>query len=241
MATNNSTNNTPVTPISVSNGGTGKTSFVANAVIAGGTTGTGALQNISGLGTAGQILVSTGASSLPTWQNNPGGAAGAWILLQTQTASNSATISFTAISSTYTTYVVIYTNVIAATNSVQHQMRFSTNGGSSYLTTGYTAGAQLYPWSGGLTNVNSTTFCPLSGAADMTTGFPTSGQIFLYGLGISSIPVQTGEFSTAQAANMISGLLLGGYASAITANAIRFQMSSGNITSGTYSLYGLTF
>jgi len=35
----------------------------------GGTTSTGALQNVSGVGTAGQVLTSNGASALPTWQN----------------------------------------------------------------------------------------------------------------------------------------------------------------------------
>lgn len=49
-------------------GGTGNTSLTAYALLAGGTTSTGALQQVSGLGTSGQALVSSGASSLPTWQ-----------------------------------------------------------------------------------------------------------------------------------------------------------------------------
>lgn len=244
MATNNSTNNTPATPITVPNGGTGKTSFTPYAVIAAGTTGTAALQNISGLGTAGQVLISTGASSLPTWQNNPGGAAGAWVLLQTQTASSSANINFTAISGTYTTYIVICSGVIPSTTGVQFQMLFSTNGGSSYLSTGYNAGIAIYTTSTGPTFTSSTTFYPLSGASDVTTGFPVSGQIFLYGLGISTVPMATGTISIANATPSTgdkNGSLLCGYGSAITVNALRFQMSSGNITSGTFSLYGLTF
>lgn len=52
----------------VSQGGTGVTSTTAYALIAGGTTTTGPLQSLSGVGTSGQVLVSNGAAALPTWQ-----------------------------------------------------------------------------------------------------------------------------------------------------------------------------
>lgn len=56
----------------VAGGGTGNTTFTAYSVIAAGTTATGAFQNVSGVGTSGQVLTSNGASALPTWQANPG-------------------------------------------------------------------------------------------------------------------------------------------------------------------------
>lgn len=52
----------------VANGGTGRASATAYAVITGGTTSTGAQQSVSGVGTLGQVLTSNGASALPTWQ-----------------------------------------------------------------------------------------------------------------------------------------------------------------------------
>jgi hypothetical protein len=57
-------------PVFVNCGGTGKTSMTAYAVICGGTSSdtVGDLQNIASLGTSGQILTSTGSSSLPTFQ-----------------------------------------------------------------------------------------------------------------------------------------------------------------------------
>jgi len=58
------------TPVTVPFGGTGNATFTAYSVICGGTTSTGNLQNVSGLGTAGQILTSNGAGALPTWQAN---------------------------------------------------------------------------------------------------------------------------------------------------------------------------
>lgn len=53
----------------VAGGGTGNTTFTAYSVIAAGTTATGAFQNVSGVGTAGQVLTSNGAAALPTWQS----------------------------------------------------------------------------------------------------------------------------------------------------------------------------
>lgn len=54
--------------LKVASGGTGAASFTAYSVLLGGTTGTGAVQNVSGLGTAGQILTSNGAGQAPSWQ-----------------------------------------------------------------------------------------------------------------------------------------------------------------------------
>lgn len=54
--------------LTVPNGGTGVASTTAYALLAGGTTSTGALQSLSGVGTSGQVLVSNGAGQLPTWQ-----------------------------------------------------------------------------------------------------------------------------------------------------------------------------
>ncbi len=52
---------------SVSEGGTGDSSFTAYALIAGGTTSTSALQSL-GTGEDGQILASNGSAALPTYQ-----------------------------------------------------------------------------------------------------------------------------------------------------------------------------
>lgn len=55
----------------VAGGGTGLATLTAYAVLAGGTTSTGNIQQVSGVGTSGQFLTSNGAASLPTWQSNP--------------------------------------------------------------------------------------------------------------------------------------------------------------------------
>jgi hypothetical protein len=58
---------TGITDLVVGDGGTGVGSFTAYAVILGGTTSTGALQNVSGVGTSGQVLTSGGANAIPSW------------------------------------------------------------------------------------------------------------------------------------------------------------------------------
>lgn len=60
-------------PLEVLEGGTDNTTFTAYSVICAGVTGTGSFQNVSGLGTSGQVLTSTGTSSLASWQASPSG------------------------------------------------------------------------------------------------------------------------------------------------------------------------
>ena len=56
---------------SVSQGGTGQTTLTPYSLVTGGTTTTGAVQQLSGLGTTGQLLTSNGAGQLPSWQIMP--------------------------------------------------------------------------------------------------------------------------------------------------------------------------
>lgn len=60
------------TGITVPFGGTGNSTFTAYSVICAGTTAQGAFQNVSGVGSANQVLVSNGAGALPSWQAVPG-------------------------------------------------------------------------------------------------------------------------------------------------------------------------
>jgi len=57
----------------VAGGGTGVTTNTAYAVLCGGTTATGAIQSLAGLGSSGDVLTSNGAGALPTFQTAAGG------------------------------------------------------------------------------------------------------------------------------------------------------------------------
>ena len=61
---------TNCTGLPVAGGGTGAATFTAYSVICAGTTATGAFQNVSGVGTLGQVLKSNGAAALPSWENS---------------------------------------------------------------------------------------------------------------------------------------------------------------------------
>ena len=75
LVSNGSSSDPSFSTALVPGGGTGLTSLTAYAVMTGGTTSTGNMQQVSGVGTAGQVLTSNGAGMLPSWQagSAPGG------------------------------------------------------------------------------------------------------------------------------------------------------------------------
>lgn len=86
------------TDVVVADGGTGVSSLTAYAVICGGTTSTGAVQSIAGVGTSGQVLTSNGAGALPTFQDASSGnvPATSIVVLEDQKAQNTAGGTFTS-------------------------------------------------------------------------------------------------------------------------------------------------
>lgn len=219
----------------VAQGGTGLTTLTANNVVLG--NGTSAVQFVAP-STSGNVLTSNGT----TWQSSP--ATGGNILLQTKTASSSATIDFTSvIDSTYKKYLIECINVIPASDAILY-LRYSTDNGGSYPVSGYnyhmdisTMQADTY------LGINSTSAVAifLTGTIESSGYQGYCGSISLYNPS-SATPkscVTTGCIvnSSGDVANA-SGA---GSAFSITApvTAIRFLMSTGNIASGTFKLYGV--
>lgn len=236
MATQNATN-TP-NPVTVAFGGTGDASVTAYAILCGGTTSTGAVQSVSGVGTLGQVLQSNGASALPTWV---AAATGAWTLIRTATASSSANITFTSADLTGSTqYAFIFTNINNGTGTTVLNMDWSVNNGSSYLGSAYFSGVNSNPYNAStVTNANSTSTSPLT-LSITNTGvfingiinavFPASAVASFNG----SLVALDGTGSTTSFLNSF-----GSNTGTTTINNVRFSYSSGNITSGTISLYGI--
>lgn len=206
----------------VAHGGTGITSATAYAPIVAGTTSTGAFQVAStGQSNTGYILTSTGASSVPTWQANTGAGSGL-IFIQYNTVSSTTNTTFTSnISTTYDNY---YIEVTAVYNSATANflLQFSTNGGSTWITSGYTASAV-----GGI---------PLwlnSGTVGVNYLY---ANVFLNNITAAGNRPNGNVMYSVSVANT-SGMYAGWYPTGGSMNAIRIITSDGSNWSGSASLY----
>lgn len=112
----------------VANGGSGRNTNTAYAVICGGTTTGGVEQSIASVGTAGQVLTSNGASALPTFQTSSG------FTQSTSSPSAAADITLTVNFTTYVSYRIIFFNMSSNGNGLVNMVT-SSNAGSSYGTT----------------------------------------------------------------------------------------------------------
>lgn len=200
-------------------------------MLCGGTTSTAAVQSIAGVGTSGQVLTSNGAGALPTFQGISSGLA----LIGTADASNSATISFTGLT-TYPSMIVILRSIQPATNAAILNMLVSTDG-VTYASSGYFSGINSHPYnSATLTNANSTTAVKLSTGISNANSY--SGQLSIVQLNAALPTIITGTCTYSDGSLVAQTAEIGAYCpTSIT--AIRFQMSSGNITTGHFALYGL--
>lgn len=96
---------TGITDLAVADGGTGNSSFTAYSVLLGGTTSTGALQNVSGVGSSGQVLTSNGASAVPSWVDR-------MTLIGTISTTSGASASISGLDLTpYTMLVLVFDGV----------------------------------------------------------------------------------------------------------------------------------
>jgi hypothetical protein len=144
----------------VANGGTGVASATAYALLAGGTTTTGAFQSIASVGTSGQVLTSNGAGALPTFQTASGGVTtisfGSTGLTPSTATSGAVSVAGTlaiangGTGSTSTTYCSLTSNVTGTLPA--------TNGGTGQSS--YAVGDLLY----------ASTTTALSKLADVATG-----------------------------------------------------------------------
>lgn len=216
-------------PFPVLEGGSGDSSHTAYAVLAGGTTSTGAVQSVSGVGTTGQVLTSNGAAALPTWQTGSGGNL---VLIQSQTVSGAASVVFTTgITATYNNYAFLCSNVNTSVATAL-ALQISTNGGSSYITTAYSGGQGFLSYGGTTWSTASSTtglqYGTMGGGAQPNFGFWT----WCWDITNGSYPL----FMMMAGGNINSQASC--YNTNTTVNAFRYLPASGTI-SGNFTLYGL--
>lgn len=170
------------------------------------------------------------------------------IRLETQTASSASSVDFTTgINASFDRYVIEVTDVVPANDIVELWLRVSTDGGSSWK-----SGASDYAYhnnifdSGGTNNKDSSSGDSkiiLSGnishgsaageGGTNTVKFsnPANGSLQQLFQWDSSFVVNDGDIASVRGA--------GAYSTAEAINGIRFLFGSGNIESGTFSLYGV--
>jgi hypothetical protein len=180
-------------------------------------------------------------------------AAGTLVLLSTQTASASATISFTTgLNSTYDEYIFKFINIHPATDDVGFLFQASTNGGSSYGITATTTVFRAYHDEG-----DTTTALEYAGSFDLAqaTGFQSldaggvgndndqndSGTLTLFNPSSTTyVKHFIANVSATQASNYeVNGFIAGYFNTTSAINAIQFKMSSGNIDDGIIKMYGV--
>jgi hypothetical protein len=184
------------------------------------------------------------------------GYANGWVWIESSSASNSPTIDFD-LPAGFAAYKCIFSGVIPATDDEALQLRVSDDDGVSFE-----AGASDYAWTySGI--VNDTTSASAGDAADDAIMLVTdlagagtmvgnaadegcSGQFYLHNAASSALHPQAiyqvnWRDQTGQNAYMTGG---GNYTAVtsggtLTVDAIRLMFRSGNITSGTFHLFGL--
>jgi hypothetical protein len=175
------------------------------------------------------------------------GSSGALVLLEQHTASSSATLDFTtAISSTYDEYVIEMLQVVPATDSNICLLRFSTDGGSTWIS-GTSYVDHVFVGGAGIAVMGATAGSSIRvswGSGSFLSNLTGVGQSGTLRLSLA----QTGT-SYPSVVGMMSGQLTDGYAVWLTGgnyhvagaavNAFRFLMASGNIASGTIRVYGI--
>ena len=186
-------------------------------------------------------------------------SAGTLIPIKTVTASSSASIEFingsggVTLDSTYDRYFFTFNEIKPATDNVLFQFQISTDGGSNYNINNTTGNINCFhdeadTGTGGPANDtgndtnNSTAFVNLAGyAAGQGNGADETcaGDLDIYSMGQTKMKQFTADTCSYSSNNYtINQRVAGFFDTGSAANAIKFQMSSGNIASGSISIYG---
>ena len=232
------------TDVAVADGGTGRSSHTAYAVLCGGTTTTAAQQSIAGVGTSGQVLTSNGAGALPTFQ---AAGEGGMALLTSGTLSGDTSLDIDI--STYTAYralKIILNNIVPQTDNVELHCVVSDDGGATFE-----ADASDYAWYeqydliGGINGVNedaADSKIKIAGALGTGTGENVNVEMIWYNPTATSGYKSVIGTTVGYLANPIGAItrFCGVFLAQDDITDIRFVASSGNLASGGYAVYGLS-
>jgi len=180
-------------------------------------------------------------------------SSGAMTLLETQTASSSATISFTSgIDSTYKEYIFRFYDIHPATDQKQLTFQVDTGTNTSYNQTITSTTFQAYYNEGdvnatleyvtGYDQAQGTAFQMISEATGNANDECVSGSLHLFDPSNTTFVKHFIGRTQASEGSGYSGVhYTGGYVNTTTAiTRVQFKMASGNIDAGVIKLYGIS-
>ena len=184
----------------------------------------------------------------------PSGAVegGNMVLLSTQTASSSASISFTTgITSTYKEYMFIFNNIHPSTDNTNFTFNMSTDGGSNYNVTKTSTFFSSYHneadndtqlnYETGLDLAQSTAYNVIGNSIGNGSDESLSGALQIFNPSSTTyVKHYLSNVNLYLSADYSWNAFMAGYGNTTSAiNAIDFKMSSGNIDAGTIQMFGI--
>jgi len=171
--------------------------------------------------------------------------------ISSQTASNSASISFTSgLTSTYKAYKFVFTSIHPRTDSSEFQFNMSTDAGSNYNVTKTSTAFWAYHDESDTANVltyradsdlaQSTAYQNLNFDTGNASDESLSGSMILFNPSSTTyVKHFIGNTNNYNEGNYSTNMYTAGYGNTTSAvNAIQFKMDSGNFD-GTIALYGI--
>ena len=172
-------------------------------------------------------------------------------LISSQTASNSASLSFTSgLDSTYKAYKFVFSNIHPRTDTAIFQFNLSTDSGSNYNVTKTTTLFRAYhaesdsgaflSYDGSQDLAQSTAFQNVAESVGSGADESVSGSFLLFNPSSTTyVKHFLSRISNYQSDNLAMDYFMAGYGNTTSAcNAIQFKMSSGNMD-GIIYLYGI--
>jgi len=186
-----------------------------------------------------------------------GSAGGAVTFIKKLTASSSSTLSFVdgssdvVLDNTYKEYLFIFNNIHPATDKVYFTFQGSTDSGSNYNTTATTTLFSAYHFENQSATelayrdtddqAQSTDFINIAQRVGSDNDQSISGSLHLFNPSSTTFVKHfIARTSTCNADDILFDVYTAGYFNTTSAvDAVQFKMASGNIDSGTITLYGI--
>ena len=181
-----------------------------------------------------------------------GDVGGSMVLISEQTASSSATISFTSgIDSTYKEYIFKFINIHPATDNAQFLFQTSTDGGSNYNTTITSTffyayhfendSAAVLAYDANMDQAQGTSFQRIVDAIGSEADESMSGKLNIFNPSSTTfVKHYISECNSYVDGTYTTRYMGAGYYNTTSAvNAVQFKFSSGNIDAGDICLYGI--